>query len=493
MKLSNEQSNIVYHKARFKQVIAGAGCGKTFTVVELIFQQILEGLDPARLMLITFTRKAADEMKMRLIKKYQDYGSKNNKLSRHLEKSFIGTFHSISLRLLQHFFPNISQGKRIINEEEQQRIYSNIALDYKPLLKGLPLTILHNLSLPENKSEYHPALHQTIAYFELKANRANAASKANKTDPFLNKLIQIKLEIEAKYQRFKMENRLIDFNDMLQLWNKSFSIADKKLKKNIINHFDLIVVDEFQDTGLTEMNFLLNIDPRKLLVVGDDWQSIYSFRKAEVFFSVNFHKFFSKSKRFYLTTNYRSSPEIIKSSNQVIKYCPGLLPKKLKPHHPKGRNPLILFGDEYHTLRNTLKLSVEYALESQETNEQLAILCRTNKQVAKIKELIQVRVKSLKVMTIHQSKGLEFDYVFIYILDKKSLPHPAAKIDEEIRLFYVAMSRAKKFLVIFALVGLNQSPFLAMLNKKTIKRLISPKLKIYLKKYFTRKKRLLIS
>lgn len=430
--LTQEQKKIVLSSIKIKQIVAGAGCGKTFTIIEAITHYFTKGLKAEKLMLITFTRKAASEMKERLQKKLLESNSNID-----LSKAKIGTFHSVCFAMLKKYFPATIRNAEIMDEEKSKNVHYSISEKYKEKLLGLPLDVLF------------------------------------KSEDLKPELVKIKKQIEKEYNSHKKLHNLLDFDDIIY----TFLDAAKKSKKlsTIQKDFSLVVVDEFQDSGKLEMEFLKILKPKRLMVVGDDWQSIYSFRRADLEYTKNFRKYFSGSKQFFLTCNYRSTTNIISVSAQSIRKCKGLISKKIKAYNKLGPRPVLVLFQKNQLLEESIK---EISLWlSKNPSGHTALLSRTNRQSDLMKKIFlksyrptpskndNDKKNKIEFMTIHQAKGLEFDNVIIAPIDSKSIPHPDGKVEEEMRLLYVACSRAKKNLLMLAAHSKNPSPFLSFFRR----------------------------
>ena len=441
--LSEEQEKIVLDPAHVKQIIAGAGCGKTFTIIEAIYKCFLDGLKPENLLLITFTRKAAGEMKERLEKKITRSG-----LNLDMNLAKVGTFHSIALSLLKQYFPERIKGYRIIADEEESKIIHELASPYKARLMGIPVDLfLKSKKLPGD-------------------------------------FLELRNQIMDDYKNLKDKSKLIDFNDMLDIWDTSISELKKtetdegrKLLKQFTSHFQLAVVDEFQDSGDKEMKFLQHVEAPNVIIVGDDWQSIYGFKGGDLEYSYNFKKYYPDVKRFYLTTNYRSSPQIVKASTQIIRHSRKLIRKKLTAYNAKGPKP-VFFIVPSKKLYTPVLDRLFYYFSGENSRESVAFLTRTNRQVTFLENQFQTHAcyallkDRLQFLTIHQSKGLEYHTVVVYPLDANSLPHPSGHVDEELRLLYVALSRAERRLLVIGITGIGESQFQKYFGIRTRRRFI---------------------
>lgn len=257
-----------------------------------------------------------------------------------------------------------------------------------------------------------------------------------------------------KYQDYLKKINKIDYNDLeILLLNKLKNDFHFKLYVN--NLFDYIFIDEFQDTSTNQykiIKYLKNKD-NYLFAVGDPDQSIYNFRGANEKVIFNYLNDF-KAYKYEMLINYRSVSEIINKANKLISFNKRKLPKKLiSNNEEKGTLLINYFKDQQSELNYLIKTIKSISKRGIKFNE-IAILYRNNYQVNKIKkEFFKHYIFDVNLLTIHQSKGLEFKVVFIIGLNEGILPMYKSEINEERRLFYVAITRAKEEL--YLLVNLK--------------------------------------
>lgn len=280
-KLNNEQLEAVKHVEGPIMVFAGAGTGKTRTLTSRIIYMIEEcHINPRNILAITFTNKATKEMKSRVVDRL---GVEGNSVS-------ISTIHSLCSRILRRNIHLLGYEKdfEIIDDDEQQKILSDIFKESKVERKVFsPKTAIKIIS-------------------DYKNGRGSLYGMVNET--------------YEKYQEYMKENNLIDFDDLLVLTKELF-VTEEAVLKYYQDLFKYVMVDEFQDTDELQYSIIkLLVDSHhNIFVVGDDDQSIYSFRGACVENMFQFKKDFPEAKIIKLTQNYRSSNAILKGSNAVIK------------------------------------------------------------------------------------------------------------------------------------------------------------------------------
>jgi DNA helicase-2/ATP-dependent DNA helicase PcrA len=299
-------------------VLAGAGTGKTLTLASRVARLVTAGADPQRILLLTFSRRAAREMEHRAGQVLRELlqaatGSAPPSLP------WAGTFHSVGARLLREYAERIglSPDYGVLDrgdaEELLGMVRSELGLDRTQLRNRFPLkgTCLAIYSRAVNSGA---ALSQVL----LDAYPWCAAHEAD-----LRRLF-------AAYVAEKQRQAVLDFDDLLLYWHEM--LGDGTLARHVAGRFDHVLVDEYQDTNAVQARILrrLSADGRGLTVVGDDAQSIYSFRAAEVRNMLEFPAQFDPPARVVaLERNYRSTRPILDASNAVIALWQERLPKTL--------------------------------------------------------------------------------------------------------------------------------------------------------------------
>ena len=289
-------------------VMAGAGAGKTKVLTTRISYIISElGIPQNNILAVTFTNKAANEMKER-IAKMLDIDTKY---------MWVSTFHSFCARLLRmeiNALPPFNNKFNIADEEDSLKIVkevmNNLNIDTKEF-KAAKIRSLISRS-------------KNFLDFEIK-------------DDFLKEIF---LEVSKAYQEYLKENNILDFDDLIIKTIELFKYNPNILKK-YQDKFQYILVDEFQDTNALQYNmiFMLSARYHNLFVVGDDFQSIYSFRGAKIENINKFRKDFLETKLILLEENYRSTNQILNLANAVIKNNPNQIKKTLFTQNPDGDKP----------------------------------------------------------------------------------------------------------------------------------------------------------
>ena len=504
-------------------VIAGAGTGKTRVITHRIAYAVASGVaDPSKTLALTFTARAAGEMRARL----RQLGVPN---------ASARTFHSAALRQLMFFWPHSLGGQfpRLLTTKAPLLAASINATDTY-LTQGAQ-------TLRDISSEIEWAKSMEIApHFYV--DEATAASrtlmmpngKSNKEN-----LFEI-AKVYEQYEATKKQERVIDFEDVLLL-TVGMMEEDRAVRERVRDQYRYFTVDEYQDVSPLQQR-LLNLwlgNREEICVVGDSAQTIYSFAGASSTFLLSFTKRFPQAKVVRLSRGYRSTPEIIRAANKVL--------RQAGQHHDVEHHELVSMNqpgepftlNEYKTTFDEARAVVEYLGELREKNEnlELAILARTNSQLdifenelakrgipSQVKgadrffERVDVRdamkvIRQASVLpsddwyrdlesvltpfgkadyvyaflnlglelkasgtttlrqflleledraeqnnpptlpgvvlsTLHAAKGLEWDHVFLVGVNDGTLPlsniRGSAEVEEERRLFYVGLTRAKK-------------------------------------------------
>lgn len=313
--LNEEQLEAVEYNAGPHMIVAGAGSGKTRVLTYKIAYLIEKGLDPASVLALTFTNKAAKEMKERI----------KHLIGKKADELWMGTFHSIFARILRvesdklNYRPNFS----IYDREDSTSLVSNILQTLNINLENLtPNGVQHRISFLKN---------QMITPEDYLKNNAVT-------------LVDRKFaEIFTEFNKRLLENNAMDFDDLLLKPIELFKQNEKILSK-YKKIFKYILVDEYQDTNKAQYEIVKLLSPLKdrVCVVGDDAQSIYSWRGAEIKNMLNFKKDFKGAKIFRLEQNYRSTKMILAAADSVIKNNTGQIPKKLWTENNDGEELTII-------------------------------------------------------------------------------------------------------------------------------------------------------
>ena len=347
-------------------VIAGAGSGKTRVLTYKIAYLLSQGMKPWSIMALTFTNKAAREMKERIGKLV------GNDLAQHL---YMGTFHSIFSRILRAEAEHIGFNNNFTIYDES---------DSRSLIKA----IVKEMGLDDKK--YKPAaVHAKISM--AKNNLMSAAAYESDAAIFeQNKRAQMPEvgKIFVDYvQRCKQANAM-DFDDLLTLTYQLFR-EHEDIRHKYAARFDYVLVDEYQDTNHVQMSIVMQLCQEKLRVcaVGDDSQSIYSFRGANIDNILNYQRQFQGTRLFKLEQNYRSTQTIVEAANSLIKHNRNQIPKDVFSENAKGEK--IQYKPAYSDKEEAAIVAKDVKRIKREDGCQyndFAILYRTNAQSRSFEE-----------------------------------------------------------------------------------------------------------
>ncbi|CAN5695401.1 ATP-dependent helicase [soil metagenome] len=315
-------------------VIAGAGSGKTMTLASRVARLVLAGADPQRILLLTFSRRAAAEMQRRVGRAlHQALGFAATQSAPVFR--WAGTFHGIGARLLRDYAAQIglSENFGILDRSDSED------------LMGL---VRHELRLGESKSRFPTKATCLAIYSRVLNSQAPLAQVLQETFPWCGAWTDELKALFRGYVAEKQNQHLLDYDDLLLYWQQL--MGDATLARAIGSRFDHVLVDEYQDTNRLQASILLALKPdgRGLTVVGDDAQSIYSFRAAEVRNILEFPASFAQPARVVtLERNYRSTQPILDASNAVIAQASERFAKRLWTDRASSEKPsLVTVADE---------------------------------------------------------------------------------------------------------------------------------------------------
>lgn len=443
--LDEKQREIVLTEEDSTLVLAGAGSGKTLTIVGRILYLINSGIRPEEILCISFTNAACQNLHNRLLK----MGVSIKVL----------TFHGLGVTILKDngFNFQIESG-RSLRQIVEKAVEKDQLVDILPDFKFVDIgegnfELLHRKIILETAEVSNLKLLLVTFINLFKGNGGNIEDfdifldkNKRESDDFKRyrqeRLLNLLRNIYKDYTYVLNKNKAIDFNDML-------CAAIKIVKKKGIFNYKYIIVDEFQDSSMIKCELLQKIKKTtgaKLLVVGDDFQSIYRFTGANLEVFLNFSKFFPYSKVFKLENTYRNSQELLDIMGKFILKNKKQMSKKLKSPI-RNKTPIYIYYYDQSIFEVWDKVLKDIEGE-------VLVIGRNNR------DIIGIMVKNGQVLTAHKSKGLEADNVIIVNLEDKVLGFPNKIVsddllkfvinleddfpyEEERRLFYVAMTRTK--------------------------------------------------
>ena len=347
-------------------VIAGAGSGKTRVLTYKIAYLLQQGVKPWSIMALTFTNKAAREMKERIGKLV------GQELAQHL---YMGTFHSIFSRILRAEAQHIGFTNNFTIYDES---------DSRSLIK----TIVKEMGLDEKV--YKPAsVHSRISM--AKNNLMSAENYARDKELYQAdqraKMPRVGEVFITYVQRCQQANAM-DFDDLLTLTFKLFK-EHEDIRKKYADRFDFLLVDEYQDTNHAQMRIVMQLckEKERVCAVGDDSQSIYSFRGANIDNILSFQSRFKEARLFKLEQNYRSTQSIVEAANSLIKHNSNQIPKNVYSKNDKGES--LIYKPAYSDKEEALIVCREIKRIKRQDDCQysdFAILYRTNAQSRSFEE-----------------------------------------------------------------------------------------------------------
>lgn len=350
MNLNKEQEDAIKSENEAILVLAGAGTGKTRVIIKKIEEIVKNGMDAEKIVATTFTNKAAKEMKERLVK---GIGEKGNKI-------ICGTFHRISAQILREHgkLIGVEENFQILNEDDQNKLIKRIAKEENIEIKS-----------PRKAAE------EIATYKE--------SSGKKKIDSGTRRLIEI-YEDELRSQKF------LDYSDLIQLTIRLFT-SYPEVAKSIAEY---ILVDEYQDVNEAQYKWIRQIsEGKKIFCVGDEDQSIYAFRGADIKYIRKFEEDYPKAEIIKLEANYRSTKEILKGATNVIQKNPRKFEKKLIAANEEEKG-IIKITKTYNEFEEAIQIGKIVAHWKEKDKDcKIGILVRTNAQVPYIEQgLIQAKI-----------------------------------------------------------------------------------------------------
>ena len=370
--LNEEQSAAVKCTSGPMLIVAGAGSGKTRVLTSRIAYLIEQGVPPERILALTFTKKAAGEMKERIALMVGE---------RQARRLWMGTFHSVFIRFLRDWAEVIGFPKTFTIYDTTDSVSAvkacikQLELDDK-MYK--PKEVLSRISKAKND------LVTPTPYMNGAGGYRDSDNKHKKPEIY---------RIYSLYCQTCKQNGVMDFDDILLYMNVLFKTSQEALA-DIAGRFDHILVDEYQDTNLAQYFILrkLAAGHKNLCVVGDDSQSIYGFRGAQIQNILNFRKDFPEARIFRLERNYRSTRTIVNAANTLIAHNEGRIPKECVSMGEEGEKIHLVrtFSEQEEAMQIASAILTRMRAEQCEY-EDFAILYRTNSQSRALEEQLRRR------------------------------------------------------------------------------------------------------
>ena len=379
-------------------VIAGAGSGKTRVLTYKIAYLMTQGVDPFNILALTFTNKAAREMKERIA----------NIVGDEAKNLWMGTFHSVFARILRIEAHKIGYTSNftIYDSDDSQKLVARI---------------IKELNLDKEQYKYKIIFSRISS---MKNNFISADQYVNDEDMLLSDKISNRPKFHQIYKQYVdrcFKAGAMDFDDLLLKTNELLNSYPDTLSK-YQNIFRYILVDEYQDTNHSQYLIIRSLSDKfqNICVVGDDAQSIYSFRGANINNILNFQKDFPDSKIFRLEQNYRSTKNIVNAANSIIKYNQKRLKKNVWTNNESGEkisvNKLLTDGEEGRFVASSI---FENKMQSQMKNSDFAILYRTNAQSRSFEDALRKKNIPYRVyggLSFYQRKEIKDVLAYLRLL-----------------------------------------------------------------------------
>ena len=382
-------------------VIAGAGSGKTRVLTYKIAYLMTQGVDPFNILALTFTNKAAREMKERIA----------NIVGDEAKNLWMGTFHSVFARILRIEAHKIGYTSNftIYDSDDSQKLVARI---------------IKELNLDKEQYKYKIIFSRISS---MKNNFISADQYVNDEEMLLSDKISNRPKFHQIYKQYVnrcFKAGAMDFDDLLLKTNELLNSYPDTLSK-YQNIFRYILVDEYQDTNHSQYLIIRSLSDKfqNICVVGDDAQSIYSFRGANINNILNFQKDFPDSKIFRLEQNYRSTKNIVNAANSIIEYNQKRLKKNVWTNNESGEkisvNKLLTDGEEGRFVASSI---FENKMQSQMKNSDFAILYRTNAQSRSFEDALRKKNIPYRVyggLSFYQRKEIKDVLAYLRLLINK--------------------------------------------------------------------------
>lgn len=451
-------------------VLAGAGSGKTLTIARRIENMIRSGIPSDSILAVTFTRKASHDLKTRLSKS----------IGLEADRVHTGTFHSICTFILREDGAKLglfdTDFTILANTECEQIMKNAIATKIVPEQADLHEMLRCVSMLKSELVGCHSFADLSSLDEHVEWNRVFSLAETI----FPKEKFDLVRKVYELFQSSLLQSNALDFDDLIMISVILF-LGHPDVLEKYQDRFRYIMIDEYQDTNRAQYVFakLLSMKHRNIAVVGDDAQSIYSFRGSDIRNILSFSQDYPDAKVIKLEENYRCGPYILQAANEVISKNSNQTQKKLFTSKTSGEkigyycahnekdearfvaiqtrqlaakgygfsNFAVLFRtkDQCTIFEEIfIKAGVPYQLS--ETIQTISPLLRISESKSeKISyEEKSANEQSVKLYTIHSAKGLEFHVVFLVGLEEGLFPHvKTLDLEEERRLFYVGITRAK--------------------------------------------------
>ena len=498
IKLDENQRKIILTDEKYTMVIAGAGSGKTTTITAKVNYLIeKQKIKDEEIIIISFTNKAVEELKKRI----------NCDFKHNVD---IMTFHKFGYKIIkenQKVPPKINNDDDIIKRIIYKKLNKNIKKSNKiqRFIHIIKEKIKNKIITKQNNKINQEEINLYKQYISLYKSKFEGESK-NKPTKQKNKKEKKFLRVYELYQEELKQKNLIDFDDIINESNKIL-----KTTKNINFKYKYIIIDEYQDISENRYNLIKNLSKKtntKIMVVGDDWQCIYSFASSNINLFTNFKKNVEYCEILKIEKTYRNSQQLIDIAGEFIQKNKNQIKKNLKSNKRLEKPITLAIYKEKTTktktqneFKKTLKKTLDYIIEKYGKEKNILILGRykfdrneilDNEIIEKNKKeniIIYKKNKEVEIeyLTIHAAKGLGYDNVILVNAKNQKLGFPSKiktnkiiknliiedkgiKYAEERRLFYVALTRTKNEVIIIT-PKYNYSKFIKEIKNKCNKKI----------------------
>ena len=352
--LNKNQLKAVIKKEGAVLVIAGAGSGKTKTLTYRVARLIEDGVSPENILLLTFTKKAADEMLNRA----------TTVLDNRCEKVAGGTFHSFANYILRKYsnFLELKNNFTIMDRADAEDVINHLTGQIVP-----------------KKEKRFPRKGTILDIYSKTINKNTSAeevivSEFRQFEHCLDKIT----EIHRAYVKYKRENSLLDYDDLL-LYLKVLLSSNEGVRKKISNQYKYIMIDEYQDTNTLQADIvkLLASEHNNVMAVGDDSQSIYSFRGANFKNILNFPEIFPNTKLIKLEQNYRSSQNILNFTNKILEKAKEKYSKTLFSDIVRNVKPALICASDMQVEAEFICQRILELMDENISLDEICVLARS--------------------------------------------------------------------------------------------------------------------
>jgi DNA helicase II / ATP-dependent DNA helicase PcrA len=375
-------------------IVAGAGTGKTNTLAHRVAHLAMSGVDPARILMLTFTRRAAVEMKRRtneILREVLDdkLGGKASQLSQRL--TWAGTFHSIGNRLLRHYAKHVGLDPTfsVMDRSDAADLVDTVRTEMGYSGKGQ--------RFPRKDTCIGVYSYRVNTQKSLKETLESQYAWCSHWEEDIGKLLRGYVERKSQYG-------VLDFDDLLLYWHAMMS--EDRIAKSVAANFDHVLVDEYQDTNKLQGDILIALKPdgQGVTVVGDDAQAIYSFRAAAVENILGFpDRFRPKAEVVTLAQNFRSSQSVLDAANALMADAPRQYRKHLLSMRGQGPRPKLVTVDDVPTQAECVCTRILASREAGIPLRRQAVLFRSGSH----SDLLEIELAKRKIPFVKYG-GLKF-------------------------------------------------------------------------------------